>query len=122
MNRTVLHPDWNIATCCEVENLVFLSHHGGLIRDGQELLTIEEQTEETFRNLQATLEAVGLRLEDVVMLNVLLKNIKDFDRMHAVWAKWFPREFPVRTTLTSDFVDDHCLIQMYGVAYRQPQS
>lgn len=119
MERTVLNPDWGIATCCEVDGLVFISHHGGHAKNGQKLLTIEEQTEETFCNLKATLNTIGLGFSDIINLNVLLKDIEDFNGMHSVWAKWFPVDFPARTTLTTRFVDDHCLIQVYGVACRE---
>ena len=29
------------------------------------------------------------------------------------------KEFPARTTTTTDFIDEHCLIQVHGVAYRR---
>ena len=118
MQRTVLYPEWGISTCCEVDNIVFIGHHGGHTRDGQKLWTIEEQTEETFRNLKATLDKIGLGFRDMVSMNVLLKDIKDFRGMHSVWVKWFPDEYPARTTSTTDFIDEHCLIQVNGVAYR----
>ncbi|HPH97525.1 MAG TPA: RidA family protein [Anaerolineaceae bacterium] len=121
MKRTILHPEWGLSTCVEVDNLVFLGHHGGhTTREGRQLLTIEEQTEETFKNLKITLDTIGLTFDDIITLNVLLKDIKDFNGMHSVWAKWFPVEFPARTAMTSDFVDDICRIQVYGVAYRRP--
>lgn len=119
MQRTVLNPDWGIATCVEVDRIVFLGHHGGHTVAGRKLMTIEEQTEQTFQNLKSTLDKIGLTFEDIVTLNVLLRDIKDFHGMHSVWAKWFPKEFPARTAMTSDFVDAHCLIQVFGVAYRR---
>jgi 2-iminobutanoate/2-iminopropanoate deaminase len=118
MQRTILNPDWGISTCVEVNGSVFIGHHGGHTIDGRKLFTIEEQTEVTFRNLKYTLDQMGLSFESIVNLNVLLRDIKDFHGMHSVWTKWFPREFPARTCSTTAFVDDHCLIQLYGVAYR----
>ncbi|PKO14008.1 MAG: hypothetical protein CVU39_16645 [Chloroflexi bacterium HGW-Chloroflexi-10] len=119
MQRTILNPEWGISTCVEVNGIVFIGHHGGHTVNGRKLITIEEQTDNTFQNLKTTLEKIGLGFEDIVNLNVLLKDIKDFHGMHSVWAKWFPREFPARTCSTTAFVDDHCLIQVYGVAYRK---
>jgi len=118
MKRTVLNPDWGVSTCCEVDNLVFIGHHAGHTKDGNKLFTIEEQTEETFRNLKTTLDTIDLTFGDIVSVNVLLRNISDFNGMHSIWQKWFPNEYPCRTTLTTDFVDAHCLIQVNAVAYR----
>ena len=118
MKRFVFNPDWGISTCVEADRFVFIAHHGGHTVEGRKLLTIEEQTEQTFINLKDTLARIDLSFEDILVLDVLLKDIRDFNGMHSVWAKWFPQEFPARTTMTSDFVDDHCLIQVHGIAYR----
>jgi len=122
MKRTVLNPKWGISTCCEVDNIVFIGHHGGhTTKDGKKLLTIEEQTEETFHNLKVTLDTIGLTFDDIISVNVLLRTIKDFQGMHSVWQRWFVNKYPARTAFTTDFVDEHCLIQVNAVAYREPK-
>lgn len=119
MQRLVLNPNWSIATCVEADRFVFIGHHGGHTVNGRKLMTIEEQTEQTFKNLGETLAQIGLGFEDIIVLDVLLRNITDFNGMHSVWVKWFPKEFPTRSTMTTDFYDAHCLIQVHGVAYRK---
>jgi 2-iminobutanoate/2-iminopropanoate deaminase len=114
--RIIDHPDWGISTMVINGDLAYIGHFGGHTKDGKKLRTIEEQTEETLRNLAACLEANGMSMESVLQLNVALRRMRDFNRMHSVWARWFPKEFPARMTHSSDFVDGHCLIQVYGVA------
>jgi 2-iminobutanoate/2-iminopropanoate deaminase len=47
---------------------------------------------------------------------VILRDIADFNAIHEVWKKIFPNEYPARTTITSNFVDNRCRIQIEGVA------
>ena len=114
--RIVDHPDWGISTMVIRDGLAFIGHIGGHTRGGKKLYSIEEQTEETLRNLEACLEANGMSMKSVLQLNVALRRMRDFNKMHSVWARFFPEEFPARMTHSSDFVDRHCLIQVYGVA------
>lgn len=64
--------------------------------------TIEQQTEQTIENIAAILEADGASLADVVKVNVHLSDTSLFQRYNAVYAKKFPRPYPVRTTVGSD--------------------
>lgn len=96
---------------------VYTSHFGGMHDgDGNKLLSIEEQTIQTFRNLEKALKEIGLGLNNLLTVTVILRDISDFSRMHEAWKQVFSNEFPARTTITSDFVDDHCLIQIEGIA------
>jgi len=67
-------------------------------------------------NIEQNLKTIGLGLKNLVKVTVILKDINDFSKMHDVWKKFFVNEYPVRTTITSNFVDDNCLIQMDGIA------
>jgi len=70
---------------------------GGLVGEA-----IEQQTEQTIENIAAILEAGGATLADVVKVNVHLSDTSLFSRYNAVYAKKFPRPYPVRTTVGSD--------------------
>lgn len=61
--------------------------------------SIEEQTEQVFRNLRAVLSAAGASLDDVVKTTVFLVDIGDFAAMNAVYARQFGDEPPARSTI-----------------------
>jgi len=96
---------------------VHIGHFGGMNDDDGKLLqTIEEQTVQIFRNLERTLSEINLSLKSLLKVTVILKEISDFQGMHTRWNQIFSSDYPVRTTITSDFVDNFCLIQIEGVA------
>ncbi len=81
--------------------------------------TIEQQTEQTIRNISAILEADGVSLHDVVKVNVHLSDTALFARYNAVYAQRFSRPYPVRTTVGSDLGHTPgMLIEIDCVAYK----
>ena len=60
---------------------------------------IEAQTEQSFKNLFAVLEAAGLTSDDVLKVNVYLTDMTDFSAMNAVYARQFNPPYPARTTI-----------------------
>ena len=98
-------------------NLVHIGHFGGMFDDdGEPLTTIEEQTVQTFHNLGRALREINLSLRNLLKVTVILKDISNFQGMHSAWKQVFSSNYPVRTTITSGFVDENCLIQIDGVA------
>ncbi len=60
---------------------------------------IEEQTRRVLENIKAVLEAAGCSLEDVVSVTVFLKDLNDFEAFNKVYAEYFPKDPPARTTV-----------------------
>jgi 2-iminobutanoate/2-iminopropanoate deaminase len=60
---------------------------------------VEAEARQTFRNLEALLEAAGKSFGDVVRAGVFLTDIGDFGAVNAVYADAFERPFPARTTV-----------------------
>jgi len=58
--------------------------------------TIQEQTRQCLKNIQAILEAAGSSLEKVVSVTVVLADEEDFAGMNEEWLKWFPSDPPAR--------------------------
>ncbi len=118
-NRIMVEPygSYGISTFVVQGDTVYISHFGGSYDDeGNKLLSVEEQTMQTFRNLEKALKEINLSLDSLLKVTVILKDIRDFDAMHKVWEQIFTKEYPARTTITSNFVDDHCRIQIDGIA------
>ena len=60
---------------------------------------IEEQTRRVLQNLSAVLEAAGSGLSGVVKTTVFMADLGEFARMNAVYAEFFPRNPPARSTV-----------------------
>lgn len=51
--------------------------------------SIEEETEQVLKNLQAALQASGCSMEDVVSATVYVTDMHDYSRINGVYAKYF---------------------------------
>jgi 2-iminobutanoate/2-iminopropanoate deaminase len=58
--------------------------------------TIQEQTRQCLKNIQAILTAAGSSLDKVVSVTVVLADEDDFSGMNEEWSKWFPSDPPAR--------------------------
>ena len=58
--------------------------------------TIEEQTRQCLRNVEAILKAAGATLDDVVHATFILLDEADFAGMNDEWGRWFPDNPPAR--------------------------
>lgn len=78
---------------------------------------IAGQTRQVCENLKATIEATGGTLADLVSVTVFVKDIKQFDAIHAVRRQYFPKEPPSSTMVqVTGLVDDRMLIEINAVA------
>jgi 2-iminobutanoate/2-iminopropanoate deaminase len=118
-DRITLKPydSYDLTTFVIHGDTVHIGHFGGIYNDaGKVLRSIEGQTLQTFQNLEKALGEINLTLDDVLKVTVILKNLDDFGGMHQIWRRVFRSGYPVRTTITSEFIDDQCLIQIEGTA------
>ena len=78
--------------------LVFVSGQGPFDAKTGEVVgtTIQEQTAQCLRNLQAILQEAGTSLDQAVSATFILGEEADFPGMNEEWAKWFPRNPPAR--------------------------
>ena len=59
--------------------------------------TIQEQTRQAMRNVEAILRAAGSSLDRVANVLFLLANPEDFAGFNEEWARWFPTNPPARS-------------------------
>ena len=103
--------DETCPSCVVAGDFIFLAHHaGGFDKDD-----VVHQMEAAFDKLKKTLESVGASLDDMVQINLFLRNIEDFRPARDVFHKYFS-EFPARMSST-DFVDSSYLCMLDGIAY-----
>ncbi len=58
--------------------------------------TIQEQTAQCLRNIDAILKAAGSSLDRIVSATFILGDPEDFAGMNEEWMKWFPKDPPAR--------------------------
>ena len=59
--------------------------------------TIQEQTRQAMRNVEAILVAAGSSLGRVASVQFLLTNPEDFAGFNEEWTRWFPDDPPARS-------------------------
>ena len=67
----------------------------GMIAEGG----VKGETAQALKNVQAILKAAGSSLDDVVRCVVYLRHIDDFQAMNEVYARFFQKAPPARTTV-----------------------
>ncbi len=83
----------------EAGGFVFLSGQlaldeaGNLVSGG-----VAEQTRKALERAQSLLQEGGLSLADVVKATVFLTDLKTFPEMNGVYAEFFPKDAPSRST------------------------
>lgn len=81
----------------KANGFVFVSGQGPFDANGEILgETIEEQTRQCLRNVEAILQAAGATLGDVVQATFILLDEADFAGMNDEWNRWFPENPPAR--------------------------
>lgn len=116
INRMPSHSaDPTCPSCVVAGDYIFLAHHGG----GQDKNDVVHQMRATFESMKHTLASVGATLDDMVQINLYLKNIEDFrGGARDVFYEYFKNGYPARMTTTTEFISETCLCQMDGVAYK----
>jgi 2-iminobutanoate/2-iminopropanoate deaminase len=80
---------------------------------------IREQTEQVMKNLGLILTAAGYSFADVVKTTCMLTDINDFSTMNDVYAKYFEKNFPARTTFQVPALPKNALIEIEVIATKK---
>ena len=78
--------------------------------------TIQEQTRQSLKNVQAILEAAGSDMAKVVHATFILKDPRDFAGMNEEWSHWFPVDPPARSGARHPLDTDGLLISIGVIA------
>ena len=97
---------------------VFVSGQLALVPGEKELTggTIEEQTEQVFKNLRAILEEAGSGLDQLVKTTVFLQRLDDFAGMNEVYARHVGEQPPARSTVEVAKLPSGALVEIEAVA------
>ena len=80
---------------------IFLSGQIPIEPSSGEVLSgsVEAQTRQVLKNLQAVLEEAGATLKDVVKTTVYLRDLSAFAEMNSVYGEFFSAPYPARATV-----------------------
>lgn len=76
---------------------------------------VKEQAEQCLTNLKNIVESIGHAMEDVVKVNIFLKDINDMAAVDAVYGNFFPGGVPARRTVGVSALLKGALIQIDAV-------
>jgi len=91
---------------------------GALVAGG-----IKEQTGQCLKNIKAILEGIDVPFDDIVKINIFLKNLADLDAVNEVYTTFFPDSaiaravayVPARTTVAVSALPMDALVQIEAV-------
>ena len=102
------------------ERLVFVSGQGATDAATGRLAgdTVERQTEQCLKNVQAILEAAGSGLQHVLRCGVFLIDMREFQNMNGVYQRMFGAHRPARTTVqVAGLPGEGLLVEIDAIAY-----
>ena len=107
--------DGTCPSCVVAGDFIYLAHHSG----GHDRKDIVHQMRAVFENMRNTLSSVGATLNDMIQVNLYMRDLSEFRLARDVFYEYFDKDnFPARMSLTTDFIDPNCLCMMDGVAYK----
>ncbi|MEO0226109.1 MAG: RidA family protein [candidate division WOR-3 bacterium] len=87
---------------------------GTLVQGG-----IENQTRQVLENIKAVIEGAGSSLEKVLKTTIYLKNLDDFAKVNEIYARYFSKEPPARSTVEVANLPKGALIEIEAIAYKE---
>ena len=84
---------------------------------------VKEQAVQCFKNIKAILESIDVPFDDIVKINIFLKNISDTEAINEVYTTFFPDSaiartaayLPARTTIVVSALPMDALVQVEAV-------
>lgn len=94
-------PGLPFSSAVRVGNVIYLSGAIGVFPGTRQLVDtgVVKQTQQTLENIKAVLTYAGSSMDKVFKCTVFLSNIRDFDDMNRVYATFFPKDPPARSTV-----------------------
>jgi len=104
--RQVLHGPGEVrglpfSSAVRVGNMLYLSGQIGNVPGTRQLADtgIAGQTRQALENIKGVLASAGSSLDRAVKCTVFLADIKDYAAMNTVYATYFPKDPPARSTV-----------------------
>jgi 2-iminobutanoate/2-iminopropanoate deaminase len=107
MSKTVIHsasapdPIGPYSQAIAAGNMLFVSGQIAIRQQSGQMITddIETETEQVMQNIGAILQASGMNFSNVVKCSIFLSDFASFQKVNAVYGKYFPAQAPARETV-----------------------
>jgi len=109
-------PALPLSHAVKVNGLIFVSGQLPILPDGSVPSTFEEQLRLVFVNLEAALDAAGVKLSNIVKTTVFLKNMDNFAEFNKLYGGYFSVNPPARSTIEVARLPKDALIEIEAVA------
>lgn len=76
---------------------------------------VKEQAVQCLNNIKAILESIDHNMDDIVKINIQLKNMGDIDAVNEIYATFFKSDLPARTVIGVATIPMDALIQIDAV-------
>jgi len=102
----------------KANGMLFVSGQLPIVSGESELkLDIREATKVSLSNVLAIVEAAGGKKENLIKLNVFMKDLNDFAEMNKVYAEFFGDHKPARAAVQVVKLPKDAVIEIEAVAY-----
>ena len=81
-----------------------------------DLSSIDQETHQVMRNLNAVLLDAGLGFENVVKTTIFLKDMNDFANVNEVYGEYFSDQFPARETVQVSVLPKNVNVEISVIA------
>ena len=94
-------PGLPFSSAVRVGDVIYLSGQIGVLPGTRQLVDtgVVKQTQRTLENIKAVLAYAGSSMDRVFKCTVFLVKIADFEQMNGVYATYFPKDPPARSTV-----------------------
>ncbi|GHU26273.1 enamine deaminase RidA [Spirochaetia bacterium] len=113
IKRMEINEEWAHSGIVEAGDYFFISYCMG--NEGQ---SIENQINGAFDVLEKRLESVGLKLESVVKMDCLFKDIMDIHFLASIIKERFIGKYPARKAFETKFLREGILFQIDAIGFR----
>ncbi|HCY89587.1 MAG TPA: reactive intermediate/imine deaminase [Chitinophagaceae bacterium] len=98
---------------------LFVSGQIALNPDTQELVqgSIEAETEQVMKNLQAILTEAGAGFDHVVKTSIFLSDMSLFATVNEIYGRYFSSQFPARETVAVKGLPRQVNVEISMIAY-----
>lgn len=79
---------------------------------------VEEQTEQSLKNVFAILEEAGVDSSNVIKTTVFIKNMNDFPKINKVYETFFKESYPARSCVEVARLPKDALVEIEVIAIR----
>lgn len=102
-----------------VGNTLYLAGKIGLTEERKVPASAAEEARLVLDDVKATLEAVGMSMDDLVSVQVFCSDVAHYDAFNRVYRTYFTKEFPARAFLGSGTLLFGARFEVQGIAVKR---